>query len=251
MEIITESRLIEAGVKRTLELIADSKSSNQVVADAANQKLKGNLDIVIRIKPDIEIIQIFPIDLTDFIFILEGKDKPKFISKLTRQGQHFIGKIIDTAYGDIKLLVNKGFFDIFGPDIGYKADRCWFIKLVDMPASKTQIKQLAIHLFSTDDRKPHCEYAYINQQGEFIISQGSEKESTIDKKTFELTVDKWFQKTSPSQGTLFEASGGIEVTAEKKALLERLQKSGWLNLALIEPRFARTPEDLFSMFMAD
>ena len=111
MEIITESRLIELGVEKTLKLISESKSRVKNIAHAARKKLKGNLDIEILIKPDIEFIQIFPMDLLDFAFVLHQRSK--FISKLSGQGQHYIGKIVDSAFGSIDELVNQGFLKIW------------------------------------------------------------------------------------------------------------------------------------------
>ncbi len=246
MEIITESRVIEAGVKRTLELLADSKSSDTTIAREAKKKLEGTLGIGLPIKYGIQFIQIFPIDLMDFAFVVHGK--PLFISKLIGRGQHFIGKIIDRSYGDIKTLVRDSFFEIFEPGEGYKSDRCWFIKFVDV--NKTICKKLVIHLYSTPERKQYCEYAYINEKGEYIFSKADGTIETKDKATYDSTVYRWFMFTVPSQETLKEATGGVEVTAEEKLRLEKI-KGGTEALKLKEPRFARTPQDLFRMFMAD
>ncbi len=259
-EIITESKLIEEGAKRTLELIAESKSPNPVIADEAKKKLKGNLDIAIHIKPETGFIQIFPMDLMDFTFVIQGVPPkspfdtlkaPKFISKLSGRGQHYIGKIVDTSHGDIKQLINQSFGNIFVEGLGYMADRCWFIKFVDIPTSKTHIKKLAIHLYySIPSGKQLYGYAFINEKNEYIISEMGRYESKVGKNNFELMMNKWFRLTKPSQVTLTEATGGVEVIAEEKARLEK-EKGGAQALKLIEPKFARTPEDLFKMFMAE
>lgn len=263
-EIINESTLIKKGVKRTLELIAKSKSPDKTVAAEAQKTLKGNLGIEIIIKPDIQFIQIFPIDLTDFTLIIQGA--AVFISKLTGKGQHFIGKIIiDTNYKDINELINHRFFDIFHTKQGYYQDRCWFIKFVDAQINgiKTHIKKLVIHLYASYTKKRTYEYACINEKGEYMIYNQKEKsteeeiefsteasESLIDKAEYESEVYSWFRSTIPTQATLTEATGGVEVTAEEKARLER-EKGGAQALRLIEPRFARTSQDLFTIFLAD
>ncbi len=182
----------------------------------------------------------------DFTFVIHGK--PQFISKLIGRGQHFIGKIIGRSYGDIKGLVKNGFFEIFEPGEGYRADRCWFIKFVDV--DKTLCKKLVIHLYSTPEKKQYCEYVYINEKGEYIFSKADGTIETKDKATYDSTVYRWFMFTIPSQETLKEATGGVEVTAEEKLRLEQI-KEGTEALKLKEPRFARTPQDLFRMFMAD
>ncbi len=247
MEIIDESKLIEKGIKRTIELIEESKNPNPTIAQEAKKKLKRPLEIEISIEPDVEFVQIFPMDLLDFTFVLRGM--PKFISKLAGRGQHFIGKIIETAGSDIKKLLDSCFVDIFDSAIGYLSDRCWFIKFVNMPTAKTTIKKLAIHLYSIE-RIQYSQYAYIDEKGKFIISQDGKIESTSNEQTFESTVSQWFEKSIPSQETLTEATGGVEVTAEEKLRLEQI-KEGREALKLKEPRFARTPQDLFRMFMAD
>ncbi len=264
MEIISESRVVEEGVKRTLELFAESKSVHKAIADEATRKLQGNLDIEIPIKPTIQFVQIFPMGLLDFNFVLEAF--PKFISCLSGQGQHYIGKITARVYDDIKQLINKSFSNIFEMNGGYRGDRCWFIKFVDMQKTKTIIKKLAIHLFSDDEGKQRVEYAYINEKGyhivfgNFTISKRgavvatvlseTASESIVDNYIYESKIRQWFSSTLPTEQTLKEATGGIEITAQEKARLLR-QKNGSQALKLIEPRFARTPEDLFNMFMAD
>ncbi len=243
MEIITESTLIELGVERTLKLIAESNDPNKIKAEEAKKKLAGNLEIVITIKPDTQFIQIFPVDLMDFTFDLQGE--PRFISKLSGQGQHYIGKIIGAAYESGEAFKNS-FFDVWAGGGGLH--RCWFIKCAEI--GKTNIKKLAINLYSTLEIKQHCEYAYINEKGEYIISKEDGTEAKKDKETFESTIRKWFQDSIPSQQTLTEATGGIEVTAEEKARLEK-EKGGTQALKLLEPKFARTPQDLFNMFISD
>ncbi len=249
MEIITESRLIEDGVKKILELIAESKNPNKIIADEAKKRLQGPLGINISITPDIKYIQIFPIDLMDFTFVIQKT--PKFISKLPGKGQHFIGKIIDTNNeNSVEQLIYNSFAYIFTYAPGYKKPRCWFIKSVEIPirGKITTVKNLAIKLYPQQEIGILL-YAYINEKGEYIISEGKGPELQ-NKKAFESTINEWFKETIPSQETLTEATGGIEITTAEKARLEK-EKGSAQALKLIEPRFARTPEDLFNMFMAD
>ncbi len=248
-EIITESRLIEAGVEKTLALIAESKSANKTVADEAKKKLESSLDIKIHIMADIRNIQVLPMDLTDFTFLINGEfGAPVFISKLTGKGQHYVNKIVfEAGNTNIDDLIYDSFFKIAQGQRVYKTDRCWFIREVDLAGKDAKIfKKLAIKLYSKSEGAGALDYAYINEKGEYIIFP---QEIPADKQNFETTVRKWFKETIPSQETLTEATGGIEVTATEKARLEK-EKGGEQALKLIEPRFARTPEDLFNMFMA-
>ncbi len=279
MEIITESRLIEEGVKSTLGLIAQSKDPDGTIADSAKKKLCEPLKIEIPIKPDIKFIQIFPTDLTDFTFDIQGALVPKFISKLTCVGMHFIGRIRFKSseanhQSTIQSFIDQG-FNIFNvDDAPVECSQCWFIKSLELSAAgRTQnFRKLAIKLRrGTRNEKKEgayiCSYAYINEKGEYIISKEKEEMGIVrsysewllaflrspekkDKKTYEATVHKWFQERIPTQETLTEATGGIEVTAQEKARLLQ-QKGGAQALKLIEPKFARTPEDLLKMFMAD
>lgn len=254
-KIITASYLIEKGVKRTLELLENRKSSEKHIADEAETKLKRALDIEILIKPNIKFIQIFPIDLSDFTFVINGF--PKFISKLTGRGHHFIGKIVYTGYEDFELLVHESFFKIFElawikgePVEVYRNNRCWFIKSLEetLNGKKKFFKKLVINLYSSNFGS-RLQYAYINEKGQYeMFIAGSRMIG--NKQFFESTARQWFEETIPSQETLTEATGGVEITAEEKLRLEQ-EKGGVQALRLLEPRFARTPQDLFAMFMAD
>ncbi len=273
MEIVTESmlidKLIKDGVKKTSELIAKSKSPDKSIANEAKKNLEGFLDIKIIINPAVEFIQILPIDLLDFTFEILGF--PKFISKLTNQGQHFIGKIISFKYDNIKELITKSFYDIFHFKKGYYSPRCWFIKYVDMYIPKsdklTQIKNLVIFLYRTDEYAKeesithyNYEYAYINENGEYICcdTPGSfsaePHESPISKVSFEDQVRMWSFLTMPSQATIHEAVGNVEMNAPEKARLENMlekEVGGAQAVKFLEPRFARSPKVLFKMFMED
>ncbi len=263
MEIITTSSLIDKGVKRILELVAESKSSDKSIADEAKRKLKGNLDIEISTKPDVQLIQIFPMDLLDFNFSVVGMTK--FISKLTGNGQHFIGKITfaSSAHNiqnrpayltDVKTarqVFSKCFINVFEAIIRVEeVKHCWFINSITIITSEgtvLQLKKVAIKVDSMGHLQSGS-YAYINEKGEYIISNEELQEFKKDKETYESTIRKWFQETIPSQETLRESIGSAAVTAEEKTLLEKTV-SGAQALQLLK-RFARTPQDLFDMFMA-
>ncbi len=246
-EIITESMLIEKGVERTLQLLGQSAGTDKNVAGAAKKKLSKPLDIEIRIKPDIQSIQIFPVDLTDFTFVIEGQNVPQFISKLTNTGQHFIGtiKCHDTLL--------RNFVYAFSYSLQFPAEtpHCWFIKSFDSTLQNLppHCTRLAIKV----DATVNISYAYITPMGLFIISKTYGEQEEVDKKTFESTVQQWFNETIPSQATLTEATGGMEIIAEEKARLEKEKVEGGLQAfrRFQEPRFARTPEDLFNIFMTD
>ncbi len=250
MEIITTSKLIEAGVERVFSLLAATKNTDKTIADDAKKKLQESLGIKILIQPHIQFIQIFPIDLTDFIFDIYNKNMSKFVSKLAGIGQHFIGGII--ARSEFQKFINQGFVNIFPRQHPAEASQSWFIKSVRTSEKRgivRRIKKLAIKL----EPGPSVfvgSYAYIDEKSNYFIAQRGATELPTDRQTYETTVRQWFRETIPSQATLTEATGGVEVTAEEKARLEK-EKGGSQALKLIEPRFARTPQDLFKMFMAD
>ncbi len=258
MEIITESRIVRKSVKKTLKLIAASKSPDKTVANAARQKLQKPLAIDLQIKPDIHYIQIFPMDLTDFKFVIQGQNLTKFISKQAGVAQHFIGAISyssDEKDSELarKKFINKGFVNIFESEFPAESPKCWFIKSAELSAAGTTtiIKKLVIKL----DRAPaskKCDYigsyAYINHNGEFIISKEGGAERKVEKETYESTIKSWFDLTWPYEETLNEATGGVEITAKEK---DKLSKGLSTNLRLINPQYQRTPDDLFKIFMAD
>ncbi len=252
MEIITTSKIIEKGVSKTLELVAQSKNSDKAIADEAKQKLRQPLEIEFQIKPDVQYVQIFPTDLTDFKFVIQGSTLPKFISKQPGTGQHFIGEITYNSNEKDETsarteFIDNGFVKIFGIQF-YAADssKCWFIKSAQLSAAgkRTIIKKLVILV----PEYPYVNYAYINENNEFILSKYGEKtESKVDKEAFESTIKSWFNATKASQETLNEATGGVEITSEEK---EKLSKGQSTNFRLINPQYQRTPDDLFNMFMA-
>ncbi len=258
MEIITASRLIQKSVKKTLKLIAASKSADKTIADEARQKLQQPLAIDFQIKPDIQFVQIFPMDLTDFKFIIQGQTLPKFISKSTGSGQHFIGSVTYSSDGKdsgliFKKFIDQGFVNVFGMEYPAESALCWFIKSVELTTASTtkHITKLVIKMDPAPATTKHDyigSYAYINHNGEFIISKEGADESKVDKEAFESTIKSWFNATKASQGTLNEATGGVEITAEEKAKLVAGQSS---NSRLINPQYQRTADDLFKMFIAD
>ncbi len=263
MEIITASRIARKGVKKTLKLITASKSSDKKISDEAKRKLQEPLAIDFQIKPDVHYIQIFPTDLTDFKFDVQGSIMPKFISKqpgsgLHFSGQHFIGSVTYSSDGKdsglaFKKFIDQGFVNVFGMEYPAESALCWFIKSVELTTASTtkHITKLVIKMDPAPASKK-CDYigsyAYINHNGEHIISKEGADESKVDKEAFESTIKSWFNATKASQETLNEATGGVEITAEEK---EKLSKGQSTNLRLINPQYQRTPDDLFNMFMAD
>jgi len=136
----------------------------------------------------------------------------------------------------------------------YRAEspRCWFITSVELTTAGTikHITKLVIKLDPAPWSKK-CDYigsyAYINHNGEFIIAKEDAAESKVAKETFESTIKSWFESTKPSQETLTEATGDIEITAKEQ---EKLIKGQSTNSRLINPQYQRTSDDLFKMFMA-
>ncbi len=262
MEIITASKIIEKGVKKTLKLIAASKNPDKKIADEAKIKLQKSLAIDFQIKADVHYIQIFPTDLTDFNFVIQGSTMPKFISKqpgsgLHFSGQHFVGSITYSRDGKdsesaFKQFIDQGFVNVFKMEFKAESPRCWFIKSVELTFAGTtkHIKKLVIKMDParvSTKRDYLGSYAYINHNGEFIISKEGADESTVDKETFESTIKSWFNSTKASQEILNEATGGVEITAEEK---EKLIQGKSSNSRLINPQYQRTADDLFKIFMA-
>ena len=135
-----------------------------------------------------------------------------------------------------------------GHTITYAGARCRFIKFVEI---QTSIKKLAV--FLKKNSESYGSYAYINENGEYhfrnleILTSYAPilEDKIIDKEEYDKLVNNWFSETLPSQETLTEADWAVvEVTAEEKARLEK-EKGGAQALKLIEPRYARTPQDLF------
>lgn len=249
VEIITASKLIELGVEKASKLVEESESADKNSAQEAKKKLAGPLGIEIFIKPDISFVQIFPIDLFDFTFVFPEGSPAQFISKLSGQGQHYIGSVVDDTFSYIENFISDRFINIFTLS-PYKAERCWFIKSVDLPFSKTHIKKLVIRLFGHENEKEQFYgYVYINEKGEYVLGTSGAQEHKMSKRSFEATIRSWFKRTIPSHETLKEAIGSAAVTTEEKAQLEKTA-GGAQTVKLLE-RFARTPQDLFNMFMAD
>jgi hypothetical protein len=212
----------------------------------AEAKLKKALQIEIPIKENTKYIQIFPSDLSDCTFKINGSVIPKFISKIPGQAHHFIGKIqfespqksFSEALTD---LLNNGFVNVFKAHVA--TTKCWFIKSLELTVAgkMMNIRQLAIYInpeaIDVEDAQ-YGSFAFVNQRGDYIILPGPR--AKIDQKYFEDILHEIFMATVPSYTALFEVTGGHEVSysPEEKAQFEA-ERGRKLKETTVEHAFKR------------
>ena len=166
----------------------------------------------IPINRDIKYVQIFPCNLIDFSFVIQGKIVPKFISKIPGQAQHFIGKIIFESSRDnfkdaLKEFITNGFIKIFGEERNLET-KCWGIKTLELKVNGFvhNIENLIIYI---SRRNPACFYFYKNQCN-YKEWLGDLEPANVGKNFFLSETSGWFKRSQISEAALYEATGGQE-----------------------------------------
>ena len=167
--------------------------------------------ITITVKPEIKYIQVFPMDLHDCTFVIEGTHIPKFISKIPGHGQHYIGTIkyaskATTLSAAIEEFVDRGF--VYALTLGDKnyflsSNKAWFIDSLELTIGKNVVTIRKLIILSKAGYFNN--YVYQATDNRYYDKLGS---VTKDKVSGILSSIK--QTTCPTYDALVEATGGNE-----------------------------------------
>lgn len=187
-----------------------------------NAKLSKLQQIEIPLKQGIKYVQIFPCNLSDCTFVIQGNNVPKFISKIPGQAHHFIGKItyasqkddFDEAFDDFR---ENAFINIFEGENALTT-KCWFIKSLELVVGG--VVYTIDHVVIYVDPEEGTRVLYHDSTGYNYRSPKS-GDRKISPKAFKLTIQDWFKYSAISDDALYEATGGNEGKESAKEALNK------------------------------
>lgn len=244
MEIITMQKLRTLRLDQKL-LIQSGRFIRKVIVPkrdvgTLNLEIEGPREdeepkITIRISPSIKWIQIYPLNLHDCIFEIEGQNIPKFISKIPGQAQHYIGSIKYATnsegrpYNALHDFIQKAFARIFDYSEAVPSSlKAWFIDSFDLIACGVpySFKKIAVQLYPSASSYYQLEYVYEDSANNlWRVSDFSRGGGFANKQEFKDSIKFLQDATVPWRKSLYEATGGGETapytTGEIKELEDR------------------------------
>lgn len=192
-----------------------------------------NQEAIINIPDLTKYVLIYPVDLTKIIIDIEGTNRPRFISKIGGQSNHFIKEIRintrESLEATLKSFVKTCFaepFHIIGQpapssikEYYFGSSKTWFIKTlsINFNDNKELLNNVAINVVPTQDLtdeeikiyfKQGNGYKKINSMYSQIMSAMTE--SIKNEDDFLEGLSYFFDKTQVLESALFEATAGNE-----------------------------------------
>ena len=225
---ILENQILEGALKeREQEIHKLDKEINELTKKAESR-------VTIHVSPSIKWVQVYPLDLHDCSFKIEGQDIPKFISKIPGQAHHYIGSIKYTSSkatprDALDDFIRKGFVEIFSfvPDSAPSSLKDWFIDSLELIINDQHylFKKIAVQLYPS--ARSIYELSYVYEDPGNNLWQCSDIggcRQLVYKQQFKNTIRSFQVATVPSPSSLYEATAGGETapyTAVEKMKIER------------------------------